>query len=254
MHDMHVHTHYSSDAEETISAYISQARAIGLKTVCFTDHVDNAPNDKGLDYYDAAAFFADFNMSKAEAQDLELLAGIEFDSPHYYQKELSEISRLPYDCIIGGVHYCGLSPNLFFPELIKAGVSVEECYSAYWKEVLKSVTLGGFDVLGHIDFPKRYYKELVYDETVLGEILRVMLSNGIIPEVNTSSLSRGLSDTMPGRDILEIYRSEGGKFVTIGSDAHSATQLAIGNETARDLAKDLGLQEVIFRERKMVVV
>jgi len=254
MHDMHVHTLYSNDANGSIEAYINYAQAIGVKTICFAEHVDNNPNDWGLGYYDSAAFFADFNKSKAEIHDIELLAGIEFDSPHRYQKELSELSYLPYDCIIGSVHYCNLSPDLFFPVLVKNGITAEDCYSAYWKEIMKCVTLGNFDVLGHIDIPKRYYRSMIYDETALREIFHVMHSNGIILEINTSSLRKGLSDTMPGNVILEIYCSEGGKYVTIGSDAHSVPELAADNAATRKFIGNQGLQEVIFIERKMVVV
>ena len=37
---------------------------------------------------------------------------------------------------------------------------------------------------------------------------------------NTSSLRKGHVQTMPGKELLEIYKANGGKYVTIGSDAH----------------------------------
>ena len=254
MHDMHVHTHYSKDSKEKIAAHIDRAWTIGVKTICFTEHVDNNSNGNSRGYYNSVAFFEDFNNAKAAIFDVDLLAGVEFDCPHRYRRELSEISSLPYDCIIGSVHHCDLSPDVFFSELIKRGVPAKECFPAYWNEVLKCVKAGGFDVLGHIDVPKRYYKVLLYNETLLREIFRVMLSNGIILEINTSSLRNGLEDTMPGPAILELYCAQGGKFVTIGSDAHSAKSLAADNAVARGLAKRMGLREVIFSQRKMIDV
>lgn len=253
MHDMHVHTLYSSDSDETISAYNDYARKIGVKTICFTEHVDNNPCDYGIGIYDNNKFFSSFNELKIETPDIELLAGIEFDCPHRYQKELHEMSHLPYDCIIGSVHYCDFSPDLFFSELVKNGITAEDCYTAYWNEVLKCVTLAGFDLLGHIDIPKRYYKTLIYNERIIREIFHVMLSNGIIPEINTSSLRKGLPDTMPGYDILELYCAEGGKYVTIGSDAHIAPDLAADYLTARTVIENLGLCEVTFVKRKMQI-
>ena len=254
MNDMHVHTLHSSDSGETMEAYIGRARKIGAGVICFTDHLDVNPQDSGTAFYDSEAFFKDFDKTKVGTRDITLLGGVEFDCPHRYPKELAEISRLPYDCIIGSVHYCDLSPDVFFSELVKSGVTAEDCYNAYWKEVLKCVTFGGFDVLGHIDIPKRYYKALIYDADLLREIFRVLLLNGAIIEINTSSLHKGIPDTMPGRDLLDIYRSEGGKYVTIGSDAHAAAELAADNAIARGLIEEIGLSEVIYINRKMTVV
>ncbi|MDR0812540.1 MAG: histidinol-phosphatase HisJ family protein [Oscillospiraceae bacterium] len=252
MKDMHVHTHFSPDSGESFTAYIAAARQKGVHTICFTDHVDTNPNDIGTGYYDSGAFFAEFNVAKAAAPDLQLLAGIEFSEPHHWGKELAEYQKLPYDCIIGSVHSSGLEPDLFFSGLVASGVPAETCYAAYWQAVLETVTAGGFDVLGHIDIPKRYYRELIFDEELLREIFRRMLSNGIVPEINTSTLRRGLSDTMPGRNILRLYAEEGGKFCTIGSDAHTAGELAAGNAQARERLAEFGLREVTFIRRELV--
>lgn len=254
MHDMHVHTLYSSDSNENINAYIIRAREIGVETICFTEHVDNNPYDYGVGYYNDKAFFNDFNNWKMGTNDVNLLAGIEFDCPHRFQEQLLNMSHLPYDCIIGSVHYCNLSPDLFFSELVKNNVTAEDCFFAYWKEVLKCVTQGGFDVLGHMDFPKRFYKTLIYNKELLNEIFNVMISNNIILEINTSSLRKGLSKTMPELDILKLYRANGGKYVTIGSDAHIASELAADNLAARSIIKNLGLCEVIFIKRKMEII
>ncbi|MCL2197539.1 MAG: histidinol-phosphatase HisJ family protein [Defluviitaleaceae bacterium] len=253
MNDMHVHTFCSSDSEETFANYVDRAREIGVNVICFTDHVDYNPNDFGTGYYNSTNFFTEFNKTKMKVCDIELLAGIEFDCPHRYQDELKALASLPYDCIIGGVHYCNLSPDLFFSELVKNGVSVEECFSAYWHEVQKCVEHGGFDVLAHIDIPKRYLKSLIYDDFHLLKIFNKMISANIILEINTSSLRKGLSDTMPSKALLELYRSAGGKYITIGSDAHYKSELASDYEIARKLCADVGLQEVIFRERKMII-
>ena len=254
MYDMHVHTKYSCDSDEEFSSYINQAKEIGVKAICFTEHVDYNPEDYGAGYYNSEKFFAEINDIKSVTHYVELLTGIEFDCPHRYQNELADIANLPYDCIIGSVHYCNFSPNLFFSDLVKNGVTANDCFAAYWNELLKCVSTGGFDVLGHIDIPKRYFKTLIYDETVLREILYTMLSNGIILEINTSSLRNGLNDVMPENDILKLYRDEGGEYVTIGSDAHTASELSAGNTTARSLIRSLGLRETVFRNRKMIIV
>lgn len=64
--------------------------------------------------------------------------------------------------------------------------------------------MGGFDALGHMDFPKRYYSEIYYEEATINEIFRNLLDKDLDIEINTSSLRKGHEQTMPGRELLEI--------------------------------------------------
>ena len=120
----------------------------------------------------------------------------------------------------------------------------------YFEEQLELAAWGGFDSLAHIDFPKRYYGSLIIDRPKLHEICNEMVRNQICMEINTSSLRKNMAEPMPGRDILSIYKSCGGKYVTIGSDAHHPDDLAAGNAQAKELIDYFGFEEVIFIQRK----
>lgn len=108
--------------------------------------------------------------------------------------------------------------------------------------------------MGHIDFPKRYYGEIYYEEAVINEIFRNLLEKDLVIEINTSSLRKGHVQTMPGKELLEIYKANGGKYVTIGSDAHIVEDIGADYETARSLLEEVGLQEVIYRQRKRQII
>ncbi len=43
--------------------------------------------------------------------------------------------------------------------------------------------MGGFDALGHMDFPKRYYGEIYYEEATINEIFRNLLEEVGLQEV-----------------------------------------------------------------------
>jgi len=247
--DTHVHTKHSCDSRAELEAYCIQALQTGVDTLCFTDHVDNNPNDDGMGFYDTEAFFGDFLPLKEKYQDrLTLLCGMEFAEPHMYPKAFARFSALPYDFILGSVHFW--YRDMFASQLVRTGVSVELCYAHYWDTVLAAVRAGGFDSLAHIDFPKRYYGSLIIDRPKLHEICNEMVRNQICMEINTSSLRKNMAEPMPGRDILSIYKSCGGKYVTVGSDAHHPGDLAAGNAQARELIDDFGFEEVIFIQRK----
>ena len=76
----------------------------------------------------------------------------------------------------------------------------------------------------------------------------------MIIEINTSSLRKGHEQTMPGKELLEIYKNNGGRYVTIGSDAHLVEDIGADYMEAKELLKEVGLQEVIYRQRIRQIV
>lgn len=252
--DMHVHTHRSADSDETMPAYIARAKEIGVGTICFTDHVDINPHDYGYAYYSPEGYLSDLDDALKISGSIKLLSGIEFGEPYLYRAEFEKLCRRQFDFVMGSVHYPEKYPSLFFSELVSGGVTAEDCYASYWDSVRNCVRYGKIDCLGHIDIPKRYYGTLIYNEKLIREIYHIAVENGIIIEINTSSLRRGVDETMPGPALLELYSSEGGKYSVIGSDAHCAEDLGAGFPEAKALLDRYGLKEVIFVNRKMLEV
>ena len=80
------------------------------------------------------------------------------------------------------------------------------------------------------------------------EAVRAVLSNivrrGRLLEVNTSAYRQGLDEPFPSATILRWYRQEGGRLVSLGSDAHRTDDIAAGFERATTLVEALGLEVV----------
>lgn len=251
MRDLHVHTELSCDSEADMELYVQKAINLGMEVLCFTDHVDFNKNDYGYDYYNTDVFFSKYNNIKAQyGSHIDLCAGIEFSEPHLYTDKLGVLAKKPYDFIIGSIHWIG---NMFPCQKVREKYSAKEFYTLYWEEVLKTVKQGGFDSLGHIDFPKRYYGEIYYTETMLNEIFKYLLDKDMAMEINTSSLRKGYAETMPGIDLLEIYKTNGGQYITIGSDAHVVEDLGADYLVAKSLVDKVGLREVIYINRKRIM-
>ncbi len=250
--DLHIHTAFSCDSEADVEQYIKQAIATEVEWICFTDHIDWNKEDFGYDCYKPEKFFEKFNaLKKTYNEQLKICAGIEFAEPHLYADRLEQLSKYPYDYIIGSIHWIG---DMFPCQKVREKYSAKEFYTMYWEEVLSTVKQGGFDCLGHIDFPKRYYGEIYYQDSKMKEIFKYLLDKDMVIEINTSSLRKGHSETMPGGELLEIYKACGGKYVTIGSDAHEIKDLAADNHVAKKLIEELSLQEVVYENRKRVVI
>ena len=250
--DYHIHTEFSCDSEAKMETYIKQALERDIRMLCFTDHVDLNLDDYGYNYYNPEKYFETFReVKETYGEQLTLCSGIEFGEPHLYGDALKRLWAYPYDFIIGSIHWIG---NMFPCQKVREQYLAKEFYTLYWKEVLNTVKQGGFDALGHIDFPKRYYGEIYYVESELREIFNRLLDKDRIIEINTSSLRKGHSETMPGKDLLQIYADCGGQYVTIGSDAHVEQDVGVDYEAAKALAEGLGLRQVVYRERKRVVL
>ena len=59
--DFHTHSSFSTDSEASQESMIEQAIAVGLKTYCFTDHMDYVfPEDEGFNafLFDPGEYFA----------------------------------------------------------------------------------------------------------------------------------------------------------------------------------------------------
>lgn len=68
-------------------------------------------------------------------------------------------------------------------------MSVSKAIYEYYQIMQKTVELGGFQVLAHLDFPKLFFDKWVIDDDVLDMILSIMIDKNILLEVNTSSLN-----------------------------------------------------------------
>lgn len=250
--DYHIHTEYSCDSEAKMENYVKQALERDIRMLCFTDHVDLNPEDYGYNYYNAKKYFKAFGKVKETyGTELSLCAGIEFGEPHLYGDTLKQLAAYPYDFIIGSIHWIG---NMFPCQKVREQYSAKEFYTLYWKEVLETVKQGGFDALGHMDFPKRYYGEIYYLESEIKEIFKRLLDGDRIIEINTSSIRKGHSETMPGKELLQIYADCGGRYVTVGSDAHVEQDVGADYEAAKALTEACGLQQVVYRERRRIEV
>lgn len=253
--DMHIHTLHSHDSEESMEAYCEKAVALGLPYVCFTDHVDwlsdGSPREKNKKTYHPQAFFA--SLSKARKQyagKLHILAGAEFGEPASHRLQLQQIRAYPYDMIMGSIHFLG---DMLVDCCEELGWPMERMYQRYWDEMEKTVDLGGFDVIAHMDFPIRKWKELWYHPPQMKRMMKKIVRSGLVLEINTSALRKGESHAwMPGRELLTLYRQAGGTHVTLGSDAHSVADLCAGFVETMELVDDLGLCAGIVKQHVFV--
>ena len=262
--DCHLHSLHSGDSEAPMLAQAEAAAAAGLKTMCFTEHLDhnyrydlNPEADCSFDL-DMEAYRRDFLGLRAHAPaGLEILFGVELglmpDLDGYYTDFLSRNRDLDY--VIGSVHLInGYDP---YYSTIFDGHDEKEIHRSYFECMLSCVkACGCFDSLGHLDYVVRYgpsggknYRSADYME-IIDEILRIIIRRDQALEINTKPLYKGMLQPNPDPAILTRYRELGGRLLTVGSDAHFPEGIGFGFDRVLSLVRESGFSSIaVYRNR-----
>jgi len=255
--DAHVHTELSHDSAVVIDAYAQRAVDLGIAELAITDHVDFAPSAPGFgsstfeqrERYvrDAAERWADHGVA------IRFGAEITWDS-QWAEAIRDHLANHAYDFVIGSVHVYRDSP--YAADHVAAwvaGKSLPEIVRPYFDEVAAGARTGLFDVMGHIDFVKRFLAphvtaaDLAAAPELYTPILDALVASGTGLEVNTSGLRSPAGAAFPAPDVVARFRELGGRAVSIGSDAHLEDSLAWALDDGYASAWDAGFRELTFR-------
>ena len=258
--DYHLHTDFSGDSTTPARAQIERAIALGMDSLCITDHHD----------YDVESVI-DFNLDfdpymnvmtrlKEEYKDrIDVRIGVELGLQVHlkdYYREL--VHKYPFDFIIGSTHFIDRKDPAY-PDFFE-NRDEAEAYLKYFETTLDNLTqLDDYDVAGHIDYIVRYgpNKAAYYNyeayRHILDSILKAVIEHGKGIECNTAGLRKGINQPNPTGDVLRRYRELGGEIITIGSDAHIPEDLGADFSQVQELLKCCGFSYyTVFRERKPV--
>ena len=248
--DTHMHTEFSSDSKMKINEVIEKSKELNIG-VCLTEHLDLIYPDKDLFRVDCDKYFDTYSKYRND----NLLLGIEIGLDLTINKENSKIANsYPFDYIIGSIHSVNKEDiYLTYGKDISSKKEYFEKYLEYMLSCIKDYK--DFDSLGHIDYPCRYCnfenKELIYDDQkeILDEVFKVLIESGKVMEINTARLANkeSVNNLI---NIYKRYRELGGKYITIGSDAHIQSDIARNFKTAFEFLETTDLKGIYFKERK----
>lgn len=276
--DYHLHSEFSDDSFELMEKQIERGIALGLNEMCFTDHVDygikkdweegdivwrtyeNEP-PMPLANVDYPRYFEKLQkMKEIYGNKITIKNGLEFG--------IQSITIAPFeklfaryqdqlDFILLSMHQ--VTDLEFWTQDFQRGKSQKEYNEEYYREIFKvQQVFKNYSVLAHLDLLVRYDLSGPYPfelvEEMIAEILKLAIKDNKGIELNTSSWHYRLRDTQPSRQILKLYKDLGGKIITVGSDAHTASYLADHIRDAYKILKEeIGFEEICtFDHRKPV--
>lgn len=257
--DSHIHSIVSFDGKDHRSDLALTAARLGIQTICFTDHFEAVEHQGGLCPPMDWSRTREEHRSALALKDcpVELLYGIELgnpeDNPSAAERSLTEPGL---DFVIGSIHFSTqkLGREDYYYVNFK---TPEQCHlylDDYFTAMEELIAWGQFDTLAHLPYPLRYMRErekvpvnlLPYEERIR-QMLRTLAAQGKALEVNSCR-----SETlMPEYGwLLELFREEGGEFVTVGTDAHCCEHMGLGLSACNELLSAKGFRYLtLFRER-----
>lgn len=236
--DNHVHTQWSFDTgpDGSMARACEKALAVGLPAVAFTEHLEFTDWGAGdafgadgpeLNWWtkirplDVDGYFACIEECRQRYPSLRILSGVEAGEPHLFAGSIAALLKTgPFERVLGSLHAIDHEGRLAAVDWLFGTVDADEVMHRYFAELVRMVRGGGdFEVLAHIDYPRRYwprgtnaYKEATYEEEYRA-VLRALAGSGRVLEVNTKSPLASVT-------LLGWWREEGGTAVSFGSDAH----------------------------------
>ena len=260
MIDLHIHSKRCHHAVGEPAEYVAAARAAGITTMAFTDHLPLPPEyDGDWDYamgpHELGDYVGDVREQQAlarEAGDPEILLGIEADWMCGREEALAEeLAAYPWDIVLGSVHFQGAwafdDPRLTDEYQNREIATV---WRRYFEDVAGSACTGLFDVISHADLVKKfgYFPDgdlAPYYRTAIDAIATA----GIAFEVNASGLRKPVAEIYPSLEFLRLAHAAGIP-VTMGSDAHAPEEVGSGLTSAREALLETGYRSaLVFRGR-----
>lgn len=257
MIDTHIHTRFSTDSETNPLSFILRAIDLGLEAITFTDHYDLDYQDGILMHFDIDEYFNELLELKEKYKErIKVLIGIEIGmQKHISERLVNVIKDYPFDYIIGSTHLIrGMDP--YFRQLYDENTIKQNALDEYFDTMYDNIaSYDLFDSMGHIDYLKRYTpfedNGIYYNDNKekIDSILKHLIARNKAIEINTSGIEVYPFDF----EILKRFKELGGKYVTLGSDAHKHTDLCRHFDSTIEKIKHYGFDKITYFENRIPV-
>ncbi|MGI6745610.1 MAG: Histidinol-phosphatase [Firmicutes bacterium ADurb.Bin300] len=256
--DSHVHSDNSPDGHHSVTFMCETAVSKNLRAIAFTDHCEiDVFYEDGYDRRIRQSYFETAKIKNAFLGSLLVLQGIELAQPHYNSALADTIlSAQRYDTVIGSVHNLRGEKDFYYIKSFD-GYDIPAVFNEYLDELLAMTDWGNFDVLAHMTYPFRYFFNVAgIDEDInnykakTDELLKLLAEKDKAIEINTGGLRQKINKTSPELNVVKRFKQLGGKYISVGSDAHYAEQIGYGIATAYETALEAGFSSVVMFQNR----
>ncbi len=259
--DYHSHTELCHHATGKPIDYLRAAQARGLPALASTDHTPVPGDDYSPNIRMACSDFSQYWAWVDEARyanEGTLLFGIEADYFEGCEDTLGVWLRAqPFDLVLGSVHFLD-----YYAVDRPSERSLFDCDNAIWvwkryfELVAKMAESHLYDIVAHLDLPKRFGTNRIplewLREFALPALDAIALA-GMAIEINTSGLRHECHEFYPSQPLLR-WANERGIPITFGSDAHSPDRVGAEFECAMQWARDAGYDRSVHLQKRQATL
>ena len=256
----HNHSNWS-DGKNSISEIIKHAARLGIDELGISDHYAlhpqgtmpkwSMPPQRLGEYIDELLTL----KPQANRQGVTLRLGLEVDwFPGHGQAIEAALKPHPLDYIIGSVHEVDGFAIDGSPAKWQSlsEDEINEMNRRYWDHMKTLGDSGIFDIVAHIDLPKKFgFPPTIDLSTEIGIALDAIAASGMVVELNTSGWHKPCADAYPTPAILEACFKRDIP-VTLSADAHLGDHLLRDFERGSQRLREAGYAEIArFEGRKI---
>jgi histidinol-phosphatase (PHP family) len=256
-----MHTPLCRHASGEPVEYARRALELGFTEIGFSDHSpmpyedfdDWRMFDRQLDEY-----VAKVRLAQREVPQLTIRLALEVDYLPGHEDWIRALAaRHPWDYFIGSVHYIsgGWDIDSPFKRDLWERCDVDAIWMEYFERLTQAAASGFFEIIGHVDLPKKFGYRPKRDLTpLLEKFFATAKQSNCAIELNTGGLRKDCKEIYPSRSILERAFQHGVP-ITFGSDAHSVAEVGMNLTAAMQLASSVGYKESVrFASRRRTSV
>lgn len=241
-----------------MSECCEQAIAVGLPAIAFTEHLEFAGGGEGdaigqtatdarwwnrIKPLDVTGYLAQIADCRERYPALRILSGVEAGESHLFAGSASAIIHgNDFDRVLGSLHAVPYQGRLVAADALFGSMPDDEVMRYYFAELVRLIESSDlFQVLAHLDFPRRYWPKgaHLYTESPFEEeyrtALRALAGTGRALEINTKS-------PLASVEMVQWWREEGGTAVSFGSDAHQPQRVGDRFKLAVDIVEQAGFR------------
>ena len=266
MYNSHTHTNNSHDATAKIEDLCKEALKSALTGFAITDHCDISYLSEPWVMHGISGSVKDALWAKENFSDkLFVGMGIEIGETVFNPKAADKIIQNNcWDVVLSSVHLVSNMPwDIPFSQIDFSKADnelIDKFLTQYFADMFNMLQITDFDILCHLTVPLRYivkkYKQQIDTEKyypAITNILKEIIKRDISLEINTSGFITGENYFMPDKAIINIYKSLGGKRISLGSDAHRASDLTAGLQQGATMLKALGFETATYYKKRKAV-
>ncbi len=248
--DYHVHTARCGHAGGATRDYVLRAISRGLDEVAITDHVplwflpgDDPEPGLAMTRAELPEYVEEVLALREEFRGrIDVLLGIEADYAEGHEGTLRQLlAPYPWDVVLGSIHYVAggwIDAPGAAARHEREGSAI--LWNEYYRLVAKAASSGMYDVMTHLDLPKKFGNrrpaECAAAEEAAVEAIRAA---DVAVEVSSAGLRKPVAEEYPEPALLRKLVSAGVPLV-FSSDGHAPAEVGWGLEQVVAAAKAAG--------------